>query len=80
MNRHRSCISGARNAGIRARGNPLPEDHMSAFTTYLIGFLVLIIGLAIAANLLGVPTIWIVVGVIVLVGIGIISADRKSVV
>jgi hypothetical protein len=51
---------------------------MSAFSTYLIGFLVLIIGLAIAASLLGVPTTWIVVGVIVLVGIGIISATSRT--
>jgi hypothetical protein len=78
VNRHRSCISGARNAGFRARGNALPEDHMSAFSTYLIGFLVLIIGLAIAASLLGAPTTWIVVGVIVLVGIGIISATSRT--
>ncbi len=52
---------------------------MSAFGTYLIGFIVLILGLAIGAHLLGVPTLWIAVGVIVLVGIGIISAtNRKS--
>jgi hypothetical protein len=47
---------------------------MSSFATYLIGFVVLIVGLAVAASLLGVPTTWIAVGVIVLLGIGIITA------
>lgn len=51
---------------------------MSSFATYLIGFIVLILGLAIAASLLGAPTIWIAVGVIVLLGIGIISATSRT--
>lgn len=51
---------------------------MSSFSTYLIGFLVLIVGLALAAYLLGAPTTWIVVGVIVLLGIGIISATSRT--
>ena len=44
---------------------------MSSFSTYLIGFIVLIIGLAIAAILLGVSQTWVIVGCIVLIGIGI---------
>lgn len=51
---------------------------MSSFATYLIGFIVLIIGLAIAASLLGVPTTWIAVGVIVLLGIAIISGTSHT--
>ena len=51
---------------------------MSSFGTYIIGFIVLIAGLAIAAFLLGVPPTWIVVGVIVLLGIGIISATSRT--
>ncbi|HEU4454676.1 MAG TPA: hypothetical protein VFR81_16530 [Longimicrobium sp.] len=51
---------------------------MSSFTTYLVGFLIFIIGLALAAHLLGAPTTWIVVGVIVLVGIGIITATTRT--
>jgi positive regulator of sigma E activity len=47
---------------------------MSSFQTYLIGFIILIIGLAVAAYLLGAPTVWIAVGVIVLIGIGVITA------
>lgn len=51
---------------------------MSSFSTYLIGFLVLIIGLSFAAYLLNVPTTWIVVGVIVLLGIGVLMATSKT--
>lgn len=51
---------------------------MSAFTTYLIGFFVVIIGLAIGAYLLNVPTTWIAVGVIVLVGLGILTATNHT--
>jgi hypothetical protein len=46
---------------------------MSSFGIYLIGFIILIVGLAIAATLLGVSTTWIGVGVIVLVGIAVLS-------
>ena len=51
---------------------------MSSFGTYLVGFVILIIGLAIAAYLLNVPTMWIGVGVIVLIGIGVLSATSKG--
>lgn len=51
---------------------------MSSFNTYLVGFVVLIIGLAVGAYLLNVPPTWIAVGVIVLLGIGIISATSKT--
>ena len=51
---------------------------MSAFGTFLIGFVVLIVGLAIAAYLLNVPTMWIGVGVIILIGIGILSATNRT--
>lgn len=51
---------------------------MSAFSTYLVGFIILIVGLAIAAYLLNVPTTWIAVGVIVLVGIGVLMATSRT--
>ena len=50
---------------------------MSSFSTYLIGFIVLIIGLAIAAILLGVSQTWVIVGCIVLIGIGIVMAQPE---
>ena len=51
---------------------------MSSFSTYLIGFIVLIVGLAIAAYLLNVPPIWILVGVVVLIGAGILQAVTRT--
>ena len=51
---------------------------MSSFGTYLIGFLILIAGLALAAYLLNVPTMWIGVGLIVLLGIGVLSATSRT--
>ncbi|MGI9043808.1 MAG: hypothetical protein ACR2GK_06740 [Gemmatimonadaceae bacterium] len=51
---------------------------MSSFSTYLIGFIVLIIGLAVAAYLVGAPAMWIAVGVIVMIGIGILSATSRT--
>jgi len=51
---------------------------MSSFAAYLVGFLILIVGLAIAAYLLNVPTTWIAVGVIVMLGIGVLSATTRT--
>ena len=51
---------------------------MSSFVTYLIGYFVVIVGLAIGAYLLNVPTMWIAVGVIVLVGLGILTATSRT--
>ena len=51
---------------------------MSSFGIYLIGFIVLIVGLAIGAHLLGAPPLWIGVGVIILIGIGILSGVSRT--
>jgi positive regulator of sigma E activity len=51
---------------------------MSSFSTYLIGYIILIIGLAIAAYLLGVSSTWIIVGTIVLIGAGIVTATTRT--
>ena len=51
---------------------------MSSFSTFIIGFIILIIGLAIGAYLLGVPTMWIAVGVICLIGVGVLMATSKT--
>jgi hypothetical protein len=51
---------------------------VSSFSTYLIGFVILIIGLSFAAYLLNVPTTWIVVGVIVLLGLGVLMATSRT--
>jgi hypothetical protein len=64
--------------GVALSEHPQPEASMSSFQTYLFGFIVLIIGVSVAAYLLGAPTTWIVVGVIVLIGIGVISATNRT--
>jgi hypothetical protein len=51
---------------------------MSSFGTYLLGFFILIIGLGVAAYLLNVPSMWILVGAIILVGIGILMATQRT--
>jgi positive regulator of sigma E activity len=51
---------------------------MSSFATYLLGFIILIIGLAIAAYLLNVPSMWIMVGVIILIGLGVLMATSRT--
>lgn len=51
---------------------------MSAFGTYFAGFLIVIIGLSIAAFLMGAPPIWIAVGATVLLGLGIVMATSRT--
>ena len=51
---------------------------MSSFSIYLIGFIVVIIGLAIAATLIGIPSIWIGVGVLVLIGMGVLMGVSRT--
>ena len=43
-----------------------------SFGIYILGFIVMIIGLAIGAHLMHVPAQWIGVGVLVLIGLGIL--------
>jgi len=45
---------------------------MSSFGIYMIGFIVLIAGLAYGASVAGLASTWITVGVIVLLGLGIL--------
>jgi hypothetical protein len=49
-----------------------------SFGIYLVGYLILIAGLAIAANMLNVPVKWIGVGVVCMVGIAIIHGVRAT--
>lgn len=54
------------------------ERAISSFGIYLIGFLILVSGLAYAAFLLGAPPVWIGTGAIVLIGFGIITGVAKT--
>ncbi len=51
---------------------------MSNFTLYVLGYLIVIAGLAYGAHLLGVPPVWIGVGAIVLAGIGIVTGVSRT--
>jgi membrane-bound acyltransferase YfiQ involved in biofilm formation len=50
----------------------------SNFGIYLVGFILLIAGVAYGAYLAGIPPVWIGVVVLVLAGIGIMSAVKKT--
>ena len=49
-----------------------------SFSLYLVGYIILVVGLAMAAHLLHVPPRWIGVGVICLAGIGILTAVTST--
>lgn len=51
---------------------------MSAFALYIVGFVILLGGLAYGAFLLHVPHTWILVGVLVVVGFGVMSAVSRT--
>lgn len=51
---------------------------MSSFSIYLIGFVIVVIGLAIGASMLGAPPQWIAVGALVLLGIGVVSGVGRT--
>jgi hypothetical protein len=49
-----------------------------SFGLYVLGFAILIVGLAMGAHLAHMPGQWIAVGVIVLVGIGIVKGVSSA--
>ena len=51
---------------------------MSNFAIYLIGIVLVTGGLAWTANKLGAPPIWIIIGVIIIIGMGIMAAVSKT--
>ena len=51
---------------------------MSKFAVYLIGYVIFVAGVAMGANLLGVPGRWIGVMMLVLVGMGIFMGATRT--
>ena len=51
---------------------------MRFINAYLIGYFILVLGLAIGAYLVGAPPMWIGVGVIVAIGLGILMATSRT--
>jgi hypothetical protein len=56
----------------------LQGGNVMSFTIYLIGFVLVIAGLIYGAVLMHVPTHWIAVGAIVLVGLGILTGVKAT--
>lgn len=51
---------------------------MSSFAIYMIGMVVVILGLAFAAARIGVPGIWIGIGATVLIGLGLLTGVART--
>jgi hypothetical protein len=51
---------------------------MTNFVVYMIGMLIVAAALAYGASLLGVSTTWIVIGVLVLVGLGVMMGITRT--
>jgi hypothetical protein len=51
---------------------------MSKFSIYLIGYLIFVAGVGVAMMLLNVPSKWIVVGMLVMVGLGIVAGTTAT--
>ena len=51
---------------------------MSSFSTYLIGYIIFVIGLGLAAFYLNAPPLWIGIGVVILLGIGFMMATKNE--
>ena len=49
-----------------------------SFTIYIVGFLILFCGLIYGANLMHVPTHWIVVGAFIVGGAGVMGAVKST--
>lgn len=49
-----------------------------SFTIYLVGYIILILGVTMGAYFLHVPPRWIGVGVVVLIGLGILSGVANT--
>ena len=49
-----------------------------SFGLYVLGYVIMIAGLAYAANLMHVPPHWIVVGAVVMVGLGILTGVKAT--
>lgn len=51
---------------------------MSSLTIYIVGMIILIAGLAYGASVAGLATQWIVVGVLVILGLGVVTGVTRT--
>jgi len=64
--------------GIGIAESPHRRPALNWFNLALVGWIIVIIALAIAAYMMHAPMIWIAIGALALLGIGIISSVGKS--
>ena len=63
--------------GLEGRTSPA-APAMSSLSIYLLGFLILVVGVTMGLHLAGVPTAWIGVVGVVMLGVGVLSAVSKT--
>lgn len=51
---------------------------MNTSVVYFLGFILVIAGLAYGAITLGVPEVWVIIGAIILLGIGLMSTVKNT--
>lgn len=80
--RRRSAAADAslKTPGVRAfhTGLVAAPDAFVSFGIYLVGIILVIAGFVYAAALLNLPTPWIVVAALVLLGIGVVTAVKST--
>ncbi len=52
--------------------------YTMSFTIYIIGYIILMAGLAYAAHMAHIPQHWIGVGVVIMIGLGIMTAVSRT--
>jgi hypothetical protein len=57
--------------------HPKREKAMS-FGLYMLGFIVFLVGVCWAAVVAGVPQLYIIIGAVIMLGIGILSAVKRT--
>lgn len=73
-----SAFLPSRGTSLAEYGSREEASALNWFNLSLVGWVVLIIALGIAAYLLGAPPVWIAVGALALIGIGIIMSVNSS--
>jgi hypothetical protein len=56
----------------------LAQARMSSLAIYIVGFVILVGGLAYGASVAGLATQWIVIGAVVLLGLGIVMGVTRT--
>ena len=51
---------------------------MSSFGIYLIGFILIVAGVAYGLVLAGLPTAWVVVAAVILIGLGVVTGVSRT--